>query len=79
MSSERDKLLDLESTLAKRVVGQPDAVNLVADAVRRSKAGLGDPSEPTAAFAFLRNRLIKTIIETGAIVEDLFERFRPQS
>eukprot|EP00629_Pelagomonadales_sp_RCC1024_P000290 CAMPEP_0119264370 /NCGR_PEP_ID=MMETSP1329-20130426/3468_1 /TAXON_ID=114041 /ORGANISM="Genus nov. species nov., Strain RCC1024" /LENGTH=940 /DNA_ID=CAMNT_0007264133 /DNA_START=168 /DNA_END=2986 /DNA_ORIENTATION=- len=53
VAAERDKLLDLEATLAKRVVGQPDAVSLVADAVRRSKAGLGDPSRPTAAFAFL--------------------------
>jgi hypothetical protein len=33
----------------------------------------------TAAFAFLRNRMVKTIIETGAIIEDLFERFRPQA
>ena len=33
----------------------------------------------TAAFAFLRNRLVKTVIEVGAIVEDLFERFRPES
>jgi len=53
VATERDKLLHLEDTLAARVVGQPDAVNLVADAVRRSKAGLGDPSKPIAAFAFL--------------------------
>jgi ATP-dependent Clp protease ATP-binding subunit ClpB len=53
VATERDKLLHLEETLARRVVGQPDAVNLVADAVRRSKAGLGDPSKPIAAFAFL--------------------------
>ena len=33
----------------------------------------------TAAFAFLRNRMVKTIIETGAIIEDLFERFRPSA
>merc|ERR1719482_1142350 len=53
VSTERQKLLDLEATLAARVVGQPDACALVADAVRRSKAGLGDPSKPIAAFAFL--------------------------
>jgi len=69
VDSEREKLLDLEGTLAKRVVGQPDACALVADAVRRSKAGLGDPTRPVAAFAFLgptgvgKTELAKTLAE----------------
>jgi len=53
VTTERQKLLDLEGALGDRVVGQPEACALVADAVRRSKAGLGDPGKPTAAFAFL--------------------------
>ena len=69
VDSERDRLMHLEETLAKRVVGQPDACALVADAVRRSKAGLGDPTRPVAAFAFLgptgvgKTELAKTLAE----------------
>ena len=53
LSAERNKLLLLEETLAKRVVGQSEACALVADAVRRARAGLGDPTRPIASFAFL--------------------------
>jgi len=69
VDSERDKLMHLEDTLAQRVVGQPEACSLVADAVRRSKAGLGDPTRPVAAFAFLgptgvgKTELAKTLAE----------------
>ena len=69
LDAEKDKLLRLEETLGKRVVGQPDACALVADAVRRSKAGLGDPTRPVAAFAFLgptgvgKTELAKTLAE----------------
>lgn len=53
MQSERDKLLHLEDELHKRVIGQNDAINAVADAVRRSRAGLQDPKRPIASFIFL--------------------------
>ena len=51
----------------------------ISEALVATAVGLIVAIPVTAAFAFLRNRLIKTIIETGAIVEDLFERFRPTS
>ena len=53
MQSEREKLLHLEDELHKRVVGQNEAINAVADAVRRSRAGLQDPKRPIASFIFL--------------------------
>ena len=53
ISSEREKLLNLESELHKRVVGQEEAVRAVSDAVRRSRAGLQNPKKPTGSFLFL--------------------------
>ena len=53
MGSEREKLLHLEEEIAKRVVGQEKAVKAVADAVRRSRAGLNDPNRPIGSFLFL--------------------------
>jgi len=53
MEGERDKLLQMEDQLHQRVVGQDEAVRLVADAIRRSRAGLGDPSRPYGSFLFL--------------------------
>ena len=53
LQSEREKLLTLEGELHKRVVGQNEAVNAVADAVRRNRAGLGDPAKPIGSFIFL--------------------------
>ncbi len=53
LQSEREKLLHLEAELHKRVVGQDEAINAVADAVRRSRAGLQDPKRPIASFIFL--------------------------
>jgi ATP-dependent Clp protease ATP-binding subunit ClpB len=53
MQSEREKLLHLEEELHKRVVGQDEAITAVADAVRRSRAGLQDPKRPIASFIFL--------------------------
>ena len=50
---ERDRLLRLEEHLHDRVVGQDDAVDAVAEAVRRSRAGLGDPDRPVGSFLFL--------------------------
>src|SRR6266699_594816 len=53
MQGERDKLLQMEDALHKRVVGQDEAVHLVADAIRRSRAGLSDPNRPYGSFLFL--------------------------
>jgi ATP-dependent Clp protease ATP-binding subunit ClpB len=50
---ETEKLLSLEKELAKRLVGQEDAVRAVSDAVRRSRAGISDPNRPTGSFLFL--------------------------
>lgn len=53
LQSEREKLLHLEDELHKRVVGQDEAIEAVADAVRRSRAGLQDPKRPIGSFIFL--------------------------
>ncbi len=53
MEGERDKLLQMEDALHQRVVGQDEAVRLVSDAIRRSRAGLGDPNRPYGSFLFL--------------------------
>ena len=53
MQSEREKLLHLEAELHQRVIGQDEAIQAVADAVRRSRAGLQDPKKPIASFIFL--------------------------
>jgi ATP-dependent Clp protease ATP-binding subunit ClpB len=53
MQSEREKLLGLEEELHKRVVGQDEAIRAVADAVRRSRAGMQDPKRPIGSFIFL--------------------------
>jgi ATP-dependent Clp protease ATP-binding subunit ClpB len=53
MQGERDKLLQMEGKLHERVVGQDEAVRLVADAIRRSRAGLSDPRRPYGSFLFL--------------------------
>ena len=53
LEGERDKLLRMESALAERVVGQQEAVTAVSNAIRRSRAGLGDPGRPIGSFLFL--------------------------
>src|SRR5487761_2204043 len=53
LEGERDKLLRMEDVLGARVVGQQEAVKAVADAIRRSRAGLSDPNRPTGSFMFL--------------------------
>src|SRR5665811_2415229 len=53
MQGEREKLLQMEAKLHERVVGQDEAVRLVADAIRRSRAGLADPNRPYGSFLFL--------------------------
>ena len=69
MQSERDKLLFLEAELGKRVAGQEEAIQVVADAVRRSRAGMQDPKRPIGSFLFLgttgvgKTELAKTLAE----------------
>ncbi len=69
LEAERDKLVRLEDTLAERVVGQEEAVSAVADAVRRSRAGLADPNRPLGSFLFLgptgvgKTELARTLAE----------------
>ncbi|HEY6086687.1 MAG TPA: ATP-dependent chaperone ClpB, partial [Burkholderiaceae bacterium] len=53
MQGERDKLLAMEAKLHERVVGQDEAISAVADAIRRSRAGLSDPNRPLGSFLFL--------------------------
>ena len=53
MAGERDKLLHMEDVLHERVIGQHEAVSLVADAIRRSRSGLADPNRPYGSFLFL--------------------------
>ena len=53
MQGEREKLLQMETKLHERVVGQDEAVRLVSDAIRRSRAGLADPNKPYGSFLFL--------------------------
>ena len=53
MASEREKYLELESILRRRVIGQDAAVNAVSDAVRRNRSGLSDPDRPLGSFIFL--------------------------
>lgn len=53
LQGERDKLLNMEAVLHNRVVGQDEAVTLVSDAIRRSRAGLADPNKPLGSFLFL--------------------------
>ena len=53
MQGERDKLLQMEDKLHQRVVGQDEAITVVADAIRRSRAGLSDPNRPLGSFLFL--------------------------
>ena len=53
MQGERDKLLKMEDALHRRVVGQDEAITAVADAIRRSRAGLSDPNRPLGSFLFL--------------------------
>ncbi|MBP8022449.1 MAG: ATP-dependent chaperone ClpB, partial [Azonexus sp.] len=76
MQGERDKLLHMEGRLHNRVVGQDEAVRLVADAIRRSRAGLSDPNRPYGSFLFLgptgvgKTELCKALAEFMFDAED---------
>lgn len=72
LQSERDKLLHLEEELHKRVVGQEEAITAVADAVRRSRAGLQDPRRPIGSFIFLGTTGVGKTELAKALAEYLF-------
>ena len=73
MQGERDKLLKMEDRLHKRVVGQDEAVSLVSDAIRRSRAGLSDPSKPYGSFLFLGPTGVGKTELTRALADFLFD------
>ena len=72
LESEREKLLHLEDELHKRVVGQEEAISAVANAVRRSRAGLQDPKRPIASFIFLGTTGVGKTELAKALAEYLF-------
>ena len=73
MQSEKDKLLHLEEELHKRVVGQDEAITAIADAVRRSRAGLNDPRKPIGSFIFLGTTGVGKTELAKALAEYLFD------
>jgi ATP-dependent Clp protease ATP-binding subunit ClpB len=73
MQSEKDKLLQLEQHLHERVVGQDEAITAVADAIRRSRAGLHDPKKPIGSFIFLGTTGVGKTELAKALAEYLFD------
>ena len=73
MQGEREKLLKMEERLHGRVVGQDEAVRLVADAIRRSRAGLSDPNRPYGSFLFLGPTGVGKTELSKALAEFLFD------
>ena len=80
LEGEKDKLLRMEDELSERVVGQDEAVNAVANAIRRSRAGLSDPNQPNGSFLFLgptgvgKTELSKTLANFLFDTEDAMVR-----
>lgn len=72
LQSEREKLLHLEDELRRRVAGQEEAIELVADAVRRSRAGMQDPKKPIGSFLFLGSTGVGKTELAKALAEYLF-------
>lgn len=72
LSAEVEKLLHLEQTLEKRVVGQPLAIEAVSDAIRRSRSGLADPKRPIGAFLFVGPTGVGKTELTKALADQLF-------
>ncbi len=73
LQSEKDKLLNLEDELHKRVIGQDEAIEAVADAVRRSSAGLHDPRKPIGSFIFLGTTGVGKTELAKALAQYLFD------
>jgi ATP-dependent Clp protease ATP-binding subunit ClpB len=73
MESERERLTKLEEHLGERVIGQPNAIHAVANAVRRSRAGLQDPNRPIGSFIFLGPTGVGKTETARALAEFLFD------
>jgi ATP-dependent Clp protease ATP-binding subunit ClpB len=73
MQGERDKLLQMEDRLHQRVIGQNEAVRMVSDAIRRSRAGLADPDKPYGSFMFLGPTGVGKTELCKALAEFLFD------
>jgi len=73
LQSEREKLLELETELHKRVVGQNEAIEAVSDAIRRSRAGLQDPKKPIGSFLFLGTTGVGKTELAKALAQYLFD------
>ena len=69
---EQEKLLQMEQALGRRVIGQEEALSAVANAIRRSRAGLADPNRPNGSFLFLSHRCGKTEL-CKTLAEFLFD------
>ena len=74
LQSEREKLLNLEDELHRRVVGQEDAIGAISDAIRRSRAGLSDPHKPIGSFIFLGTTGVGKTELAKALAEYLFNK-----
>ncbi|MEX0900985.1 MAG: ATP-dependent chaperone ClpB [Gammaproteobacteria bacterium] len=73
LEGEREKLLRMEEALAKRVIGQTEAVHAVSNAIRRARAGLSDPRRPTGSFMFLGPTGVGKTELTKALADFLFD------
>ncbi|MBD4580388.1 AAA domain-containing protein, partial [Xanthomonas citri pv. citri] len=73
LTAESEKLLTMEEHLGERLIGQRDAVVAVADAVRRSRAGIADPNRPTGSFLFLGPTGVGKTELAKALAEFLFD------
>ena len=73
LEGEREKLLHMEDALARRVVGQDEAISVISAAVRRARAGLQDPSRPIGSFLFLGSTGVGKTELTKAVAEFLFD------
>jgi ATP-dependent Clp protease ATP-binding subunit ClpB len=74
LQSEREKLLNLEDELHKRVVGQEEAIEAISDAIRRNRAGLSDPKKPIGSFIFLGTTGVGKTELAKALAEYLFNQ-----
>src|SRR5690606_31625579 len=73
LEGEREKLLRMEEALHRRVVGQDEAIKVVSDAIRRSRAGLSDPNRPNGSFLFLGPTGVGKTELCKALAEFLFD------
>lgn len=73
LEGERDKLLRMEEAIGKRVIGQSEAITAVSNAIRRSRAGLSDPNQPTGSFLFLGPTGVGKTELTKALANFMFD------